>query len=58
MSKYRTSSQLTSDALAYMQDTGSNYVDTAKWFLNENSQLLDEWLEPEDAQKMKDFLSK
>ncbi len=58
LSKYRTSSQLTSDALAYMQDTGSNYVDTAKWFLNENSQLLDEWLEPEDAQKMKDFLNK
>ena len=58
LSKYKTSSALTSEGLAYMQETGSNYADTAKWFLSEHSELLDEWLKAEDAQTMKDFLSK
>lgn len=57
LSNYQTSSALTSEALAYMQDTGSDYVDTAKWFINEHSELLDEWLQPEDAQTMKDSLN-
>lgn len=58
LSKYETSSALTSEGLAYMQETGADYVETAKWFLSEHSELLDEWLEAEDAQTMKDFLSK
>lgn len=57
LSNYSTSSQLTSEALAYMQTTDANYVDTAKWFLGENSTLLDEWLNPEDARKIKDFVN-
>ncbi|MDR7871070.1 MAG: ABC transporter substrate-binding protein [Tissierellaceae bacterium] len=57
LSKYSTSSALTSEGLAYMQETGADYVETAKWFLSEHSELLDEWLEPEDAQAMKDILS-
>jgi len=35
LSKYETSSQLTSEALAHMQETGDDYVETAKWFLRE-----------------------
>lgn len=57
LSNYETSSQLTSEALAHMQDTGADYVDTAKWFLSEHSELLDLWLEAEDAQVIKDFLN-
>ncbi len=57
LSNYETSSALTSEALAYMQETGANYVDTAEWFLSENIELLDEWLEADDAQAMKDFLT-
>ena len=53
LSNYKTSSALTSEALAYMQDTGANYVETARWFLTEHSELLDEWLNEEDAEKMK-----
>lgn len=52
LSKYRTSSALTSEALAYMQDTGANYVDTAKWFLGEHSELLEQWLAPDDVEKV------
>lgn len=52
LSKYRTSSALTSEALAYMQDTGANYVDTAKWFLGEHPELLEQWLAPDDVSKV------
>lgn len=58
LSKYETSSALTSEGLAHMQETGADYVETAKWFLAEHNELLDEWLEQEDAQTMKDFLNK
>lgn len=57
LSNYKTSSALSSEALAYMQDTGANYVETARWFLTEHSELLDEWLNEEDAEKMKGLLS-
>ncbi len=47
LTNYETSSALTSKALAHMQETGDNYVETAKWFLTEHSEMIDEWL-PED----------
>lgn len=53
LSNYQTSSALTSEALAYMQETGADYIDTAKWFLQEHSELIDQWLKPEDAEKIK-----
>ena len=56
LSNYKTSSQLISDALGHIQDTGDNYEETAKWFLQENDNLLDEWLNKEDAQTMRDSL--
>ena len=57
LTKYRTSSALTSEALAYMQDTGADYVETAKWFLQENDGLIDQWLNPEDAEILRTELS-
>lgn len=51
-SKYKTSSALTSEGLAYMQDTGSNYIETAKWFLREHPELVDEWLTEDEAEKI------
>lgn len=53
LSNYQTSSALTSEALAYMQETGADYIDTAKWFLQEHSELIDQWLKPKDAEKIK-----
>lgn len=49
LKKYRTSSALTSEALAHMQDTGDDYVQTAKWFLTERPELVDAWLTAEQA---------
>ncbi|WP_352418982.1 ABC transporter substrate-binding protein [Proteiniborus sp.] len=56
LTKYRTSSALTSEALAYMQDTGANYKETAEWFLKKHDNLLDEWLSSDDAQILRDYL--
>ena len=57
LTKYRTSSALTSEALAYMQDTGADYEETAKWFLQEHDELIDEWLNEDEAQDIRNYLS-
>lgn len=56
LSKYHTSSALTSEALAHMQDTGDNYTDTAKWFLTEHSEFIEEWLPADKAKEVKGAL--
>jgi len=56
LSKYKTSSALTSEALAYMQNEKASYEETAEWFLKTNDYLLDEWLTPDEAQIIRDFL--
>lgn len=57
LSKYKTSSSLTAQALAYMQETSSDYLTTAKWFLKENPELLNEWLDEDRADKIKSVLA-
>lgn len=57
LTNYRTSSGLTSEALAYMQDTGADYKETAKWFLTEHDELIDQWLTEEDASTLRATLS-
>lgn len=57
LQNYQTSSALTSAALAYMQDTGADYTDTAKWFLSENQDLVELWLQSDAAQAVIDSLS-
>lgn len=47
LSQYQTSSQLTSDALAYISENDASYEDAARWFLKEHDDLLSQWL-PED----------
>ncbi len=56
LTKYKTSSALTSEALAHMQETGANYIETAKWFLKQHDELIDQWLNQSDAQKMRAYL--
>ena len=56
LSKYETSSELTSEGLAHIQNTGENYEETAKWFLTEHDELLDQWLSEEDANKIRESL--
>lgn len=57
LSKYETSSELTSEALAYMQETEADYKDTAIWFLKEHDELIDEWLNPDEAETIRTFLT-
>jgi glycine betaine/proline transport system permease protein/glycine betaine/proline transport system substrate-binding protein len=52
LSKYRTSSALTSQALAYMEETGADYKTTAIWFLNEHRDMIENWLSAEQAEKL------
>lgn len=49
---YRTSSELTSKALAYMEETGANYKTAAKWFLREHRDLVESWLTKEQTEKL------
>lgn len=56
LENYETSSQLTSEGLAYIQETDASYEEAAEWFLKENQDLLDKWLDPEDAEAMKKYL--
>ncbi|MEF9953690.1 MAG: glycine betaine ABC transporter substrate-binding protein [Clostridium sp.] len=56
LKKYKTSSALTSEALAHMQDTGEGYGETAKWFLTEHSELIDEWLPTDKVESVKGAL--
>lgn len=57
LSNYSTSSELTSEGLAHMQDTGADYEETAEWFLIENDELLDEWLNEDDAATLRSYLN-
>jgi len=52
LSKYRTYSALTSQALAYMEETGADYKTTAIWFLNEHRDMIENWLSAEQAEKL------
>lgn len=54
--KYKTSSALTAQALAYLYDNSASYDETAKWFLKNNESLWSSWLDNEQIAKVKDAL--
>lgn len=56
LSKYRTSSALTGEALAYIQDTDCDYREAARWFLEQHPELVDAWLTSEQAEKLRKAL--
>lgn len=49
LKKYKTSSALTAEALAYIADTKADYPATAKWFLQNHPELLMKWLPADKA---------
>jgi len=53
---YRTSSQLTSEALAYMLDNEVGTAEAAKWFLKEHQDLWSSWVPEDIAGKVKTAL--
>lgn len=57
LSNYKTSSDLTSEGLGYMQDNDADYQEAAEWFLMENDDLLDEWLTEEQTEMLRNYLN-
>jgi glycine betaine/proline transport system substrate-binding protein len=51
LSKYHTSSALTAEALAYIEDNDASMEEAAKWFLTEHDELINQWM-PEDKAKL------
>jgi glycine betaine/proline transport system substrate-binding protein len=56
LKNYTTSSNLTAQALAYLQENDAEIDDAAKWFLQENQDLWKEWLPEDKYQKVMDAL--
>lgn len=56
LAKYHTSSALTAEALAHMQETGDDYAATAKWFLAQHGELIDQWLTADQAAALRQAL--
>ena len=57
LKNYTTSSALTSEALAHMQDTGDDVKATAKWFLTEHEDLWTGWMDAEKADAVRAALA-
>jgi glycine betaine/proline transport system permease protein/glycine betaine/proline transport system substrate-binding protein len=57
LSKYKTSSALTSEALLYIQDNDADFMTAAKWFLSQHDDLLSEWLPKEKADLVRKALT-
>jgi glycine betaine/proline transport system substrate-binding protein len=56
LKNYQTNSDVTSSALAYMQDNEAEAVDAAEWFLKEYEDLWTQWVPAEIAEKVKQSL--
>lgn len=57
LKNYKTSSDLTSEALAYMQDNNVGTKEAAEWFLKNRSDVWDSWVPSEIAEKVKTALN-
>ena len=56
LKKYRTSSALTAEALAYISENKASYDEAAVHFLKEHSELLDKWLPADKAKSVRSAL--
>ncbi len=56
LSNYRTSSQLTSEALAYMMENETDERAAAVWFLENKEDIWTKWIPEEVAQKVKNSI--
>jgi len=52
LKNYKTSSALTSEALAYIEDSGATMEEAAKWFLKEKQDLWLKWVPEDIAEKV------
>ena len=52
LTNYKTSSALTSEALAYIEDTGADHLTAAKWWMLKHRDLVESWLTQEQAETL------
>ncbi len=53
LSRFKMSSAIISEALAYMNDSGADYGEAAEWLLSEaHPELIAQWLDAEQAEKL------
>lgn len=52
LSSYKTSSALTNEGLAYIEETGASHKDAAKWFLKEHRDMVESWLTTQQAETL------
>jgi glycine betaine/proline transport system permease protein/glycine betaine/proline transport system substrate-binding protein len=57
ISNYKTGSQKISEALAYLEETNASHENVATWFMKQNDDLLDQWLKPEQAARVRKALA-
>ncbi|MCR1897668.1 ABC transporter substrate-binding protein [Irregularibacter muris] len=56
LEKYKTSSDITSEALAYMQDNNTTAEEAGLWFLREKEDIWTQWVSEDIAQKVKEAI--
>lgn len=54
---FNTGIELVNEALAHLEETGSSHTEVAVWFMRNNDGLLDEWLTPEQAERVREALA-
>jgi glycine betaine/proline transport system substrate-binding protein len=52
LENYKTSSDITSEALAYMIENDASHEDTAKWFLRDKKDIWEKWVPENIAEKV------
>lgn len=57
LENYKTSSQITNEALAYMQEHDTDTDEAAKWFFEEYEELWTSWLSEDVVEKVKSALN-
>jgi len=58
LKNFKTGLERTSAALAYLEDNRATHTETAIWFMKTYDNLLDDWLAPEQAKRVRDALAK
>ena len=56
LGKYRTSEQVTNEALAYMMENETDEKDAALWFLRNKEDIWTQWVSDDIAQKVRESL--
>jgi len=57
LKNFSTGMQLISNALAYLDETGSTHEGVAVWFLKTHNNLIDEWLPAENSRRLREYIS-